>query len=317
MLAGERVDRVVATLTSLSRSSVAALVESDSIRVGGRPVRHRARRVGEGEVLEVDLPASRPRGLVGDPSVQFTVLYQDEAVIVVDKPAGLVVHPGAGHASGTLVQGLLARFPELASVGEESRPGILHRLDRPTSGLLAVARTPQAYVSLKAQLVRRSMSRRYLAVVCGLVEAHAGVIDAPLGRAGGDPTRMAVVSGGRQARTGYQVLHRYDTARLSLLECALETGRTHQIRVHLAAIGHPVLGDDRYGAGHHPGLARRAGPCGGDGAVRGDGWGQCPGRVWLHAERLGFDHPTTLERVELTSPLPPELSALLGSLEEP
>ncbi len=309
-LAGERVDRVVATLTSLSRSGVAALVAAHAVRLGGQAVRHAARRVAEGELLEVELPLAPVSVLVADPSLEVVVAYEDDAVIVVDKPAGLVVHPGAGHLTGTLVQGLLARFPELAGVGEASRPGIVHRLDRPTSGLLAVARTPQAYVSLKAQLAERSMSRQYLALVWGSVEAEAGVIDAPIGRAERDPTRMAVVHGGRHARTRYRVLQRYDNPALSLLDCALETGRTHQIRVHLAAIGHPVVGDDRYGARRRDWptlvvmgpLRPEASPAGH--VVR-------PGRVWLHASRLSFDHPNTAERVDLASPLPPELEATL------
>jgi 23S rRNA pseudouridine1911/1915/1917 synthase len=313
-LAGERVDRVVATLTSLSRSGVAALVEADAVRLGGQVVRHAARRVTEGDLLEVELASAPVTALLPDPSVDVVVVYEDGEVIVVDKPAGLVVHPGAGHLTGTLIQGLLARFPELAGVGEESRPGIVHRLDRPTSGLLAVARTPQAHASLRAQLADRSMSRRYLALVWGSVEACAGVIDAPIGRAERDPTRMSVVHGGRQARTRYQVLNRYEDPALSLLDCALETGRTHQIRVHLAAIGHPVVGDDRYGARHRDWPASGViGPVGPGASPRRHV--VRPGRVWLHAARLSFDHPTTANRIELTSPLPPELETVLGDLE--
>ncbi|MGH9127829.1 MAG: RluA family pseudouridine synthase [Acidimicrobiales bacterium] len=302
VLSGERVDRVVATLTSLSRSGVAALVGADAVRLGGLPVRNAAQRVAVGDVLEVDLPPPPVTRLVGDPSVEVVVVHADPAVIVVDKPAGLVVHPGAGHLTGTLAQGLLARFPELAEVGEASRPGIVHRLDRPTSGLLAVARTPQAHQSLSAQLAARTMSRSYLALVWGSVEAEAGVVDAPIGRAERDPTRMAVASGGRAARTAYKVLRRYASPPTTLLECELETGRTHQIRVHLSAIGHPVLGDNRYGA------ARRGLDSGWTGAS------PCPpGRVWLHAQRLAFDHPTTGERIELSAPLPPELQAVLDA----
>lgn len=324
-LAGERVDRVVATLTSLSRSGVAALVGAAAVRLGGVVVRQASRRVAEGDQLEVDLPEPPVSALVGDPSVEVSVVYADPSVIVVDKPAGLVVHPGAGHSGGTLVQGLLARFPEIASVGEEDRPGIVHRLDRPTSGLLVVARTTDAHANLKAQLAQRSMSRRYLTLVWGSVEAEAGVVDAPIGRSERDPTRMAVVAGGRSARTGYQVLRRYDSPAVTLLECRLETGRTHQVRVHLAAIGHPVLGDDRYGAGQRslakdwPALAA-IGPV--PPAASPTRHVVRPARVWLHAHSLSFDHPATGELVSFASALPPELEAVLeslragGSLEE-
>lgn len=316
-LAGERVDRVVATLTSLSRSGVAALVDAEAVRVGGVAVHHASRRVAEGDLLEVDLPATPVTALVGDPSVEVHVVHEDPDVIVVDKPAGLVVHPGAGHAGGTLVQGLLARFPELGLVGEEDRPGIVHRLDRPTSGLLVVARTPEAHVSLKAQLATRTMSRCYLTLVWGTVEAEEGIVDAPIGRSERDPTRMAVVAGGRSARTGYQVLRRYASPAVTLLECRLETGRTHQVRVHLSAIGHPVVGDDRYGAGQRslardwPALAA-IGPVAPAASptrhvVR-------PGRVWLHAHSLAFDHPATGERLSFSSPVPSELEAVLASL---
>lgn len=325
-LAGERVDRVVATLTCLSRSAVAVLVDAGAVRVGSVAVRHASRRVCEGEVLEVDLPLAPSGGLVADTSVEVVVVYADDQVIVVDKPAGLVVHPGAGHSTGTLVQGLLALFPDLARLGEgedpddRDRPGIVQRLDRPTSGLLVVARTAEARASLKAQLATRTMSRRYLGLVWGHLDADAGVVDAPIARAERDPTRMAVMAGGRPARTGYEVLQRYATPPLSLLECRLETGRTHQIRVHLSAIGHPVVGDARYGAGRQgsakdwPGL-RALGPVAPSPsparrALR-------PGRIFLHAHELSFEHPGTGRSLDLVSPLPPELEAVLASLAQP
>src|SRR5439155_23772111 len=166
---------------------------------------------------------------------------------VVDKPPDLVVHPGAGNAAGTMVAGLLARFPELAGVGEADRPGVVHRLDKGTSGLLVVARTPAAYESLVGQLSSRSVERRYRTLVWGWPEPTTGLVDAPIGRSRRDPTRMAVAAGGREARTGYETERRYhEPVEAALLECRLETGRTHQIRVHLAAIGHPVVGDARY-----------------------------------------------------------------------
>jgi 23S rRNA pseudouridine1911/1915/1917 synthase len=288
LLAGERIDRVIAMLTGRPRAEIAELVASGAVRVGGQPVTTRSRRMHEGEVLEVDLPAALPSGLEGDAGVVAPIVFADDTVVVVDKPPGLVVHPGAGNRTGTLVQGLLVQFPQLAAgPGDPQRPGIVHRLDKGTSGLIVVALTDVAYGSLVAQLKARTMERRYTALVWGHLEAANGLIDAPVGRAGADPTRMAVSHRGREARTRYQVEARYDRpAALSLVECRLETGRTHQIRVHMAAITHPVVGDARYG-GARPELPAP--------------------RPFLHAGRLAFDHPRSGERVELRSPLPEDL----------
>jgi 23S rRNA pseudouridine1911/1915/1917 synthase len=292
-LAGERVDRVVSMLTDLPRAEVAALIEDGGVRIGGRTVTTRSRRVREGDRLEVDVP-ERPEAaaLAPDPSVVLSVVHVDESVIVVDKPAGLVVHPGAGNPMGTMVQGLLAAYPDLAALpdagaGEPDRPGIVHRLDAGTSGLLVVARTPDAYHSLVAQLSARDVTRQYRALVLGVVEANAGEIDAPIGRADADPTRMTVANAGREARTRYEVRERFaEPVPVTELACRLETGRTHQIRVHLAAIGHPVVGDARYG-GARPALPLR--------------------RPFLHAELLGFRHPASGEAVSFDSPLPADL----------
>jgi 23S rRNA pseudouridine1911/1915/1917 synthase len=291
-LGGERVDKVVALLTGMARSEVAALVDAGGVRIGGRPVTTRSRRLVEGDELEIDVPAPvDPDVLLAEAAVLVCVVYEDDAVIVVDKAAGVVVHPGAGQATGTLVAGLLARYPELAGVGTVDRPGIVHRLDKGTSGLLAVARTNEAYRSLTAQLKARTVGRRYGAMVKGAVEAPAGLVDAPVGRAAKDPTRMSVSARGREARTRYEVRVRFTTpSPATLVDCRLETGRTHQIRVHLAAIGHPVLGDARYGGARSAGLAPRP---------------------FLHAAHLAFDHPVTGERLEFESPLPADLQAVL------
>lgn len=298
-LHGERVDRAVAVLTGLPRSEVAALVAAGAVSVAGRPVSSRSRRVAEGEELEIAVPEEAgavPPGPEADSSVDVVVVHADDDLIVVDKPAGLVVHAGAGHQSGTLVHGLLALFPDLAviGVGEAARPGIVHRLDKGTSGLLVVARRAAAYHDLVEQLRQRAVERVYLTLVWGSVEAPAGLIDAPVGRGVRDPTRMAVAAGGKEARTRYRVESRFgEPAPVSLLECRLETGRTHQVRVHLAAIGHPVVGDTRY-RGVRPQLELA--------------------RPFLHATRLGFDHPTSGERLSFSSPLPPDLQALLTRL---
>ncbi len=294
-LAGERVDRVVALLTGLSRAAVAGLVARGGVRLDGAAVGARSQRVEAGQVLEVDVPeAGAVEPVEPDPGVAVSVVHVDDHVLVVDKAAGVVVHPGAGVRSGTLVHGLLARFPELAGVGDPARPGIVHRLDAGTSGLLVVARTPEAHDALIAALAGRTVERSYRALVRGHPDPPRGVVDAPIGRSPRDRTRMAVAAAGREARTGYEVLERYrEPAEVALLACRLETGRTHQIRVHLAAIGHPVVGDDRYG--------------GARGEPRLD-------RPFLHAARLAFRHPVTGEALAFESPLPDDLAAVLAAL---
>ena len=295
-LDGERLDRVLCLIWDLPRSEATELITSGAVRLGGRPILTRARRVVAGQELEVALPESEVRAaLAGEAGGDdLPLVYLDDDVIVVDKPAGLVVHPGAGRASGTLVQALLGRFPDMAGTGDPARPGIVHRLDKGTSGLLVVARSPGAYESLVAQLAARTVDRRYLALAVGTIETDAGVVDAPVGRRSTDRTRMAVVAGGRPARTHYRVLTRFsEPTEATLVACKLETGRTHQVRVHLAAIGHPVVGDARYGG------ARQAVPV---------------ARPFLHAAQLAFDHPTTGERRQFESPLPADLEAVLVPL---
>jgi 23S rRNA pseudouridine1911/1915/1917 synthase len=299
-LDGERVDRLIALVAGVARAEASTLVDNGAVTSRGRPVTARSHRVHEGDELEINLPerVAAP-ALEPDASVDVSVVYVDVQLIVVDKPAGMVVHPGSGNRSGTLVQGLLARFPDLAVPAwpDAMRPGVVHRLDKGTSGLLVVARTAEALVSLAGQLKARTVERRYLALVWGVVEADAGVVDAPLGRSVQDPMRMAVRADGRRAVTRYEVVHRYHhPSAATLLGCRLETGRTHQIRVHLAAIGHPVAGDDRYRGG-----GVRAG-------------GLQLGRPFLHAERLAFDHPATGERLSFTSPLPDDLARALDGL---
>ena len=293
-LDGERVDRVVSFVTGCSRSTAAALVAAGSVLVDGKAVTTRSTRVEAGQVVTGPAGEDPPVGCEPDPSVELTIVFEDDNVLVVDKPAGLVVHPGAGHDHGTLVQGALAHAPGLAGVGDPARPGIVHRLDHGTSGLLVVAKTPEAYGSLVDQFGSRTVERRYLALVWGHPEDEAGLIDAPIGRSVRRPTRMTVSASGREARTRFEVQERFahpvDTA---LVACRLETGRTHQIRVHLSAIGHAVVGDDQYGG------ARQSLPS---------------GRPLLHAATLGFTHPTTREHVAFESPLPPDFRGVLERL---
>ena len=294
-LHGQRIDRVVAMLTGLSRTEAADLVKAGAVEVDGKVVTRGADRLQEGQHVRFEAPEpvveARPEP---EPDVEVPVVHVDEHVIVVDKPADLVVHPGAGHVHGTLVSGLLARYPELAEVGDPLRPGIVHRLDRGTSGLLVVARTPEAYDELVAQLAGRTVDRQYRTLVWGHPDSPRGLIDAPIGRSPKHPTKMAVTSNGKEARTRYEVVSRHlEPSPTAVLTCRLETGRTHQIRVHLAAIGHSVVGDDRYDG------VRQTLPV---------------DRPFLHAEHLGFTHPVSGERLSFDSPLPADLQQVLAQL---
>jgi 23S rRNA pseudouridine1911/1915/1917 synthase len=279
-LAGERLDRVVAIITGASRADAAALVAAGGAVVDDAVATSGKVRLVEGQHLVLDLDAlPAPRLPEPDASVDVAVVHADADVIVIDKPAGLVVHPGAGHPTGTLVNGLLARFPEIAS------------------GLLVVARTDVAYRSLVAALAARDVGRRYLALVWGRPASPVGVIEAPIGRDHRDPMKMAVVVDGKPARTHYRVLRSYrGDAEVSELECRLETGRTHQIRVHLSAIGHPVVGDGTYGGARS---------------------GVTPSRPVLHAAALSFEHPVTREVLSFESPLPDDLQQVIDGLGEP
>ena len=297
-LDGQRVDRVVSMLTGVTRAAATELVAVGAVVVDQVAVTRGADRLAVGQELEIDLPErSDPERALPEPDVTVPIVFEDEHLVVVDKPADLVVHPGAGNDRGTLVNGLLARFPELAALGEATdpvRPGIVHRLDKGTSGLLVVARTLEAHESLVAQLTARSVERCYRTLVWGHPESSRGVVDAPIGRSTRQPTKMAVTAGGKEARTSYEVQELFeDPAALALLTCELETGRTHQIRVHLSAIGHPVVGDDRYGG------ARQSLPS---------------ARPFLHAERLAFEHPTSGPPMCFASPLPDDLQAVLAQL---
>ncbi len=292
VLAGERIDRLVSLVADISRSEAAELLAEGRVRVNGSVPSKSSQRVGEGDHVEVMVPI-RSTALTPDVKIEVSIVHEDDHVLVVDKPAQLIVHPGSGVDSGTLVHGLLARYPDLVGVGEPERPGIVHRLDKGTSGLLMVARTTAAYDDLTAQLVARTVGRRYSTLVAGSVDSEEGVVDAPLGRSPRQATLRAVVADGRPARTHYRVMARFPDADCCLVECRLETGRTHQIRVHMSAIGHPVIGDHRYGAPTESfGLKR----------------------PFLHAKSLGFRHPSTGDEMEFKSPLPDDLSGVLDGL---
>lgn len=293
-LDGQRLDRIVALVADVSRADAAKTIDAGGVTVDGELAPSGKVRLVTGQLVEVDaakFPVTELTGPDGD--VEFGVVYEDEHVIVVDKPPGLVVHPGAGNMTGTLANGLLHRFPDIVDTGDRMRPGIVHRLDAGSSGLLVVARTQPAAEFLIAQFADHSATRIYDAMVWGVPEAPHGIIDAPLGRSKGDPLRMAVVADGRPSRTDYQVVGTYsEPASISRLECRLETGRTHQIRVHLSSINHPLLGDPIYGQ-RRPNLGLT--------------------RPFLHAAELQFVHPGTGERVTHHSPLAADLQAWLDN----
>jgi 23S rRNA pseudouridine1911/1915/1917 synthase len=294
-LDGERVDRVVAMISGCSRAEAADAVDGGHVRLDGRVVVKGATKVAEGQIIDISVdPVRAPEPPQPDPEVVLDVVYEDDDVMVIDKPAGLVVHPGAGHHGSTLVNGLLALHPELADLGgDPERPGIVHRLDKGTSGLLVVALTDDARDELISQLATHSVDRHYAALTWGHFETPSGTIDAPVGRSRRDPLKMTVQADGRPARTHYEVQRRYEVPAVSLLECRLETGRTHQIRVHLRSIGRPVVGDDLYGG------VRAAIPT---------------TRPFLHARRLRFEHPRTAEQMAFESTLPEDLASILDKL---
>jgi 23S rRNA pseudouridine1911/1915/1917 synthase len=291
---GARLDRWLAgAIPELSRARIQELIEAGRVRVDGA-VRKPAHRLRGGEAVSLEVPPPPPETLEPEP-IALAIVHEDEHILVVDKPAGMVVHPGAGHASGTLAAAVLAHAPSTAGVGGPRRPGVVHRLDKGTSGLLVLAKNSGAYDSLTGQLATRKVRRRYLAVVHGRVGLDAGVIDVAIGRDPHNRQRMAIrpASRGKRAVSRYRVLERF--ARFTHLEVRLETGRTHQIRVHMASLGHPVVGDLTYGRAR------------GRLSIPFDG-------LALHAAELGFLHPFTQERMEFSSPLPGRIARLLSHL---
>lgn len=293
-LDGERLDRIVSLVIEVSRADASAVIVAGGVTVDGMAALSGKVRLRAGQTVAIDpskLPVEEPPA--ADHSVVVDVVHADDDVIVVDKAAGVVVHPGAGNTTGTLVNGLLAAFPEIAGVGEAHRPGIVHRLDVGTTGLLIVARTDRAYDALVEMMASRAVTRRYTALVWGRPAAPIGTIDAAIGRDPRDPLRMAVVASGKPARTNYRVESTFGDPEVSLVTCELETGRTHQIRVHLQATGHPVVGDPSYGGARAPLVI---------------------GRPFLHAGGLEFVHPFSGRSLTFTSPLPADLVQVLDRL---
>ena len=331
--AGQRLDRVLARhLAELSRSRLKSLIEAGTVEVDGHTIRDPSHRVNSGAAIKVDVPPPQPARPQPEP-IPLNVIYEDDDIIVIDKPAGLVVHPAAGNWTGTLVNALIAHCGDsLSGIGGERRPGIVHRLDKDTTGLMVVAKNDRAHAALAAQFADHGRSgapfeRGYLAFVWGAPERPHGRIDRPIDRNPRSRDRMAVRRGGREAVTLWQVLERYRAAKpagratarheradsseavASLLACRLETGRTHQIRVHLASLGHPLLGDPVYGAGFRTKAALL--PQAAQAALAD------LGRQALHAHMLRLKHPLTSEILEFRSELPADLArlhhALVGS----
>lgn len=301
-LVGERLDRALTQLfPELSRTRAQAAIKAGTVRVNGKAVRASA-LLEAGQRIEMDADAlaatSTPEAVGAQlpqaEAIPLRVVYEDEHLLVVDKPAGLVVHPAPGHTTGTLVNALLAHLPGLTAGSDASRPGIVHRLDKDTSGLIVIAKDAPTHTALAHQMKEHSTVKRYLALVEGRMPAPEGVIDAPIGRDPRHRQRMALVSevnGGREARTRFKVLR--EIRGRSLVELQLETGRTHQIRVHLASVGHPVVGDSIYGRAQLP----------------------LPPRQFLHATHLEFVHPSSGEWLIFDSPLPADLADFLAAME--
>jgi 23S rRNA pseudouridine1911/1915/1917 synthase len=299
---GWRLDRALAVaVPTLSRERLKALISSGEVRgPEGSAVRDPAMRAVPGATYEVTVPEPRPAHNAAQ-DIALDIIFEDEHLLVVDKPAGMVVHPAAGNFDGTLVNALLHHCAgRLSGIGGVARPGIVHRIDKDTSGLLVVAKTDVAHEGLAAQFARHDIHRAYLAIVAGIPVPLAGIVDAPLGRSSANRKKMAVVEAGR----GKRAVTRYRTIRplreAALIECRLETGRTHQVRVHMASIGHPLLGDPVYGRTRavHSEILKRL-----------DFHRQA-----LHAAELGFVHPVSKENLSFKSPLPSDIQELFGTL---
>jgi 23S rRNA pseudouridine1911/1915/1917 synthase len=317
--AGERLDRFLAhRLPHLSRSRLQALIRAGRVARDGAAVGDLGHRTKAGETYSVEVPEPEPAAPQAE-AMPLAIVHEDADLIVIDKPAGLTVHPGPGHAAGTLVNALIAHCgASLSGIGGVRRPGIVHRLDKDTSGLLVVAKSDRAHRGLAEQFAAHGadgrLERRYLAIVWGTPERRRGAIDAALARSRANRTKIAVVSeaAGRRAVTRYEVLATYPKGEAkpvaSLLRLTLETGRTHQVRVHLAHIGHPLLGDMTYGAGFKA-SARKLGE-------EAQAALAALGRQALHAAELAFEHPVTGKRLRFTSPLPADMAHLAATLEK-
>lgn len=297
--AGERLDAYVAErIPELSRTRVAQLVGEGQIRLNGAEAR-KSERLETGDIIEVEVPDPEPSEVEAE-DIPLDIIHEDGDLLVINKPPGLVVHPAPGHRTGTLVNALLHHVDDLSGIGGVKRPGIVHRLDKDTSGLLIVAKHDRAHRRLSAALKRREIHRIYLTACWGHLDEDRLSVEAPVGRSNRNRKRMAVVESGRRALTHFERVERWVAA--DLVRARLETGRTHQIRVHLAHIGHPVVGDRQYGAGGSRGIS-------GTGHTWARELERRVPRQFLHAHRLEFDHPVTGDPLAFEAPLPPPLAA--------
>lgn len=285
---GKRIDKYISEKLDLTRSRVQKLIDDGMVTINGNVAKSSA-KVNEGEVLSVEIPELKPLEIVPE-EIPLNILYDDDDVIVIDKPKGMVVHPANGNYTGTLVNAIMSKFGDnLSGINGVIRPGIVHRIDKDTSGVLVIAKNDKAHLKLAEQLKEHSMTRVYVAVVRGKLKEKVGTIDAPIGRNPKDRKKMGVVANGKRAVTHYKVIKELDDC--SVIEVRLETGRTHQIRVHMSYIGHPLLGDSVYSNGKNKyGFVGQA----------------------LHAKILGFIHPSTGEYMEFSSNLPEEFEKLLA-----
>jgi 23S rRNA pseudouridine1911/1915/1917 synthase len=295
---GERLDAFLASrIESLSRSRAVQLIADGRVTVNER-IPKKSEKVSAGDVVLVTLPAPEPSTVTPE-DIPLNIIFQDQDLIVLDKPAGLVVHPAVGHVRGTLVNALLHHIKDLSGIGGVMRPGIVHRLDRDTSGLMLVAKNDEAHRALSAALKKRDIRRRYLVAAWGHLAAETAEVDAPIGRSPHDRKKMAVVATGRAALTRFQRLERWKGA--DLLKAELQSGRTHQIRVHLLSIGHPVVGDELYSPAGERGISGPSQKWAWELARR-------TPRQFLHAAELAFRHPRTREVMRFSSELPPDLA---------
>ncbi len=301
--AGERLDTYLASrVTGVSRTTLKRLIEDGDVSITGRADVKPSYKLRAGELIEVELTAPPPLNLSPE-NIPLDIVHEDDELVVVNKPAGLVVHPGAGVTRGTLAGALVYHFQQLAERAGALRPGLVHRLDRGTSGLIVVAKTEAVHEKLAEQFRTREVFKSYIALVHGRVAEDSGSIDQPIARDARHRTRMGVVRGGRQALTLYRVRRRFD--RFTLLDVEIRTGRTHQIRVHLAWLKHPVVGDETYGAGRDRNIPE----------ARLRALVAALNRQFLHAAQLGFRHPRTGDPLRFTAPLPRELAGFLDELE--
>lgn len=292
---GERIDRYLAQhLSDLSRSRIQQLLEQGNVEVNGKVCTSKKVSVQTGDRISLEIPDAKPLELQPE-NIPLDILFEDDSLLIINKPSGLVVHPAPGHPDGTLVNAILAHCPNLLGIGGVQRPGIVHRLDKDTTGAIAIAKTDRAYQHIQAQLKAKTARREYLGVVYGVPVAESGTVNLPIGRHRTDRKKMAVVpvlKGGRTAVTHWKVKERLGN--YTLMHFQLETGRTHQIRIHSAQVGHPIVGDPVYSSGHSVGV-------------------NLPGQA-LHAWRLTLQHPVSGELIEAIAPLPQTFTTLLNIL---